>query len=104
MALPWMTLLLHAPTVVDAARKLYETARRPPAPSPLSPGAPVAAQVESLRQAVEALAEREVQHAAVLADLARQVEVLRARLVLALLAAATAVTLALAAVVLAVWR
>ncbi|HEX5814405.1 MAG TPA: hypothetical protein VF010_03700 [Methylomirabilota bacterium] len=104
MALPWMTLLLHAPTVVEAARKLYETARRPPAPSPLPPGAPVAAQIESLRQAVDALVEREVQHAAVLADLARQVEVLRARLVLALLAAATAVALALAAVGLAVWR
>lgn len=102
MALPWMTLLLHAPTVVEAARKLYETARRPPAP--IAPGAPVVTQVESLRQAVDALAEREVQHAAVLADLARQVEALRARLVLALLAAATAVTLALAAVGLAVWR
>jgi len=48
--------------------------------------------------------ERELQHAAVLADLARQVEVLRARLVLALLAAATAVALALAAVGLAAWR
>jgi hypothetical protein len=48
--------------------------------------------------------EREVQHAAVLADLARQVEVLRARLVLAVLAAATAVALALAATGLAIWR
>ena len=103
MGLPWMALLLHMPTVVEAARKLYETARQSPAPS-APPGAPVAAQIEALHQALDALTEREVEHAAVLADLARQVEVLRARLVLAFVGAAAAGVLALAALGFAVWR
>jgi hypothetical protein len=60
---------------------------------------------------VATLTEREIQHAALLADLAKQaqemataLEALRARTVLALVGAAFAVTVALLSVALAVWR
>jgi 2-phosphoglycerate kinase len=104
MGLPWTTILLHGPTIVEAARKLYATARRPPVQPELAPGDAIAVEVESLRQVLETLTEQEVQHAALLTDLARQVQQMRARLALALVGAACAVAMSCLAVALAVWR
>ena len=101
MGLPWTTILLHGPTIVEAARKLYETARRPPPPSGPASGDPLKAEIASLRQVVETLTEQGVQHAALLADLAREVEHMRRRLTLALTGAALALALSLLSLLLA---
>ena len=99
-SLPWQTILLHGPTIVEAARKLYAAARRGAAE-------PVDG-IEPLRRAVELLEEREVQQAALLTDLAKQVQelgvamdVLRRRVMLSLAGASIAVALAVVAVALA---
>jgi hypothetical protein len=97
--MPWRLLVDHAPTIVDAARQLYAgsrgTYRRPPASERTT------ASLESLQRAVEQLEAREVQQAAVLDELAGQVqnlttalEVLRARVRWALAGAAAAVAVA----------
>ena len=103
--LPWKTLLVHAPTLVDAARHLYATTRTPadaPAPGPRAPDG-----IERLRSAMEELEARERQQAALVADLAKQMQalataldVLRARLIIALAGAGIAFAVALVAVVL----
>jgi hypothetical protein len=102
MNVPWTTILLHAPTLVDAARKLLATARPPTGAAEAD---------ESLRVAVAALSERQAEQAALLADLAGQVqamtvalEELRRRTMLALGAAAVAAVVALASAALAWWR
>lgn len=106
---PWKTILLHGPTLVEAARTLYAATRK--AAAGAAPSEQAASGIEPLRRAVEALAEREVQQAALLADLARQVQdmataldVLRARIVLTLVGAALAVALSLLSVGLLLWR
>jgi len=106
---PWISALTkmtsriivdHAPTIVDAARKLYASSRRPRLRGEPSERAP--AGIESLQRAIEQIEAREVQHAALLADLAKQVqdmanaiEVLRARVRWAWIGASVAVALAL---------
>ena len=83
--IPWRLLVDHAPTIVDAARRLYVGSRAPhDASRPRPPDA--AAGAESLQRAVEQLEAREAQHAELLAELAKHVrelttavETLRAR-------------------------
>jgi hypothetical protein len=106
--MPWKTLLVHAPTLVDAARHLYATTRSPAERSPTTRGHD---DVVALRRAVEELEAREVQQAALVADLAKQVnalttavEVLRARIVFALVGAAAALVISLVTVAVLVWR
>ena len=98
--MPWRLLVEHAPTIVDAARRLYVGSRRAPGRSPSSERAVT---LDALRRAVEQLEAREVQHAAVLEELAKQVqdvttalEVLRARVRWAWIGASVAVVVALA--------
>jgi len=105
---PWKTILFHVPTIVEAARQLYETTRVPPATKEARPQPP--ASLDALRRAVEDLEQRQAQQAALFADLARQVEalataveVLRARVAYALVASSVATVLAIAVAILA-WR
>jgi hypothetical protein len=99
--MPWRLLVDHAPTIVDAARRLYASSRTPNAR--LRPSERAAGTLESLQHAVEQLEARDVQHTALLTELAKQVqdittalEVLRARVRWAWVGAAVAVALALA--------
>jgi hypothetical protein len=97
--IPWRIIVDHAPTIVDAARKLYASSRRPRPRA--EPSERASGGLESLQRAIEQLEAREVQHAALLADLAKQVqdmatalEVLRARVRWALIGASLAVGVA----------
>jgi hypothetical protein len=99
--MPWRLLVDHAPTIVDAARRLYVGSRPPHRRYQASER--TTDSLEALQRAVEQLEAREVQHAAVLEELAKQVqdmttalEVLRARVRWAWIGAAAAVALALA--------
>jgi hypothetical protein len=102
---PWRTILRHAPTIVEAARGYYATTRQTATerhPTRTMDGP------DGLRRAVERLEEREVEQAALVADLAKQVaqmataiEALRARLVVALWTSALTGALAIVALVLA---
>jgi hypothetical protein len=69
--IPWRLLVDHAPTIVDAARRLYVGSRAPHGASGPRPDA--AAGAESLQRAVEQLEAREAQHAELLAELAKHV-------------------------------
>jgi hypothetical protein len=107
--LPWKTIILNAPTIVDAARKFYATTRTPATEA--EPGPRARDDIGTLRRAVEELEAREAQQAALFAELAKQVqdmatavEVLRARLTLALWGAGVAGALALVALVLTLAR
>jgi hypothetical protein len=98
---PWTTILSHAPSVLDAARGLRRSAAEAPAAEPAD------GDVETLARALERLQERQEEQVALVSDLARQVgeltaalEVLRARLRLALSGAAIAVALAILALIL----
>ena len=98
--MPWRLLVEHAPTIVDAARRLYVGSRGATARSRSNERTP---SLEAIQRAVEQLEAREVQHAAVLEELAKQVqdvttalEVLRARVRWAWIGAGVAVALALA--------
>jgi hypothetical protein len=97
--IPWRLLIDHAPTIVDAARRLYASSR--PAPLRGPPGDRTTASLESLQRAVEELEAREAQHAELVAELAKQVQdmttalqVLRARVRWAWLGAALALGVA----------
>lgn len=99
--IPWRLLVDHAPTIVDAARRLYVGSRTPHDASPPRPGTTAGA--ETLQRAVEQLQARDAQHAELLAELARQVQdittaltVLRARVRWAWAGVAVAVAVALA--------
>ena len=103
-SVPWRTLLRHTPTIVEAARTYYTAARRQAEPARL-PDRPTAGGIDGVRRAVERLEQREVEQAALVADLAKQmaemataIEVLRARQLFALWGAALATVLGLAAV------
>jgi hypothetical protein len=108
---PWRTLIRHAPTIVEAARGYYSATRRTTAErEPERERAPAVGN-DALRRAIERLEDREVQHAAIVADLAKEVAematavgVLRARLSLALWGAGIAGLVALAALVVVVWN
>ena len=98
--MPWRLLVDHAPTIVDAARRLYAASRQPH--GAYQPRERTTDSLESLQRGVEQLEAREVQHAAVLEELAKQVqdmttalEVLRARVRWAWIGAAVAVAVAL---------
>ena len=97
--IPWRLLVDHAPTIVEAARRLYVSSR--PAPSGGRPGKRPTVTLESLQRDVEQLEARDAQHAEVIAELAKQVqdmttalEVLRARLRWAWLGVAVALIFA----------
>ena len=107
--MPWKTLLVHAPTLVDAARHLYATTR-PPARDGAA-GTRTGDGLEPLRRAVEELEEQATRQAALVADLAKQVEtlttavdVLRARVVVALTVASVTLGAALVTAVVLAWR
>ena len=107
--LPWKTLLVHAPTIVDAARNFYTTSRSPTTDG--SPPAPPGNEMERLRRAVEELEARADPQAVLLADLAKQahtladaLDVLRARVLVALVAATVALVLAVATTGVLLWR
>ncbi len=98
--MPWRLLVEHAPTIVDAARRLYVGSRGARGRSPSSERT---GSLDALERAVEQLEAREVQHASVLEELAKQVqdvttalEVLRARVRWAWIGASVAVAVALA--------
>ncbi|HEV8586114.1 MAG TPA: hypothetical protein VGT02_14195 [Methylomirabilota bacterium] len=98
---PWRTLLAHAPTLVDAARRFRR--RGPEAERVESPPG----DLDALRRAVDTLQSRAMQQAALVEDLAKEVrevtiavEVLRARIRLAFIAAAVAAAIALLALLL----
>jgi hypothetical protein len=106
---PWRTVLLHAPTIVETARRFYGTTR-PPASSDESANRS-GDDLDALRRAVVELEAREGQQAALLADFARQVqamasaiEVLRFRMLLALWGAAAALVVAIGAVIVVLRR
>ena len=69
---PWKTILTHAPSLVDAARSFYGTTRKH-GPDGGGPDAPSVG-MDPLRARVEALEQRDAQEAALVADLARQVQ------------------------------
>ena len=99
--MPWRLLVDHAPTIVDAARHLYAGSRGAYGRS--RPSDRATTSLESLQRTVEQLEARELQHAAVLDELAKQVqamttalEVLRARVRWAWIGAAVATIIALA--------
>src|SRR5947207_6187004 len=88
---PWRTLLRHTPTIVEAARSYYTATRHTTTEQEPERARPASGGVDGLRRAIERLEEREVQHAAIVADLAKElatmataIEVLRARLMFAL--------------------
>ena len=106
MGLPWKMFFTHGPTIVDAARKLYAIATRH-----ADAAAPHVGGDDSLYHAVADLQQREAQQAALVADLAREIrdvaatlEELRARLRLALTAAAIAAALSVVALAVVFWR
>jgi hypothetical protein len=108
-ALPWKTIILNAPTIVDAARQFYATTRT--AADATDPTPRAHDSVGALRRAVEELEAREVQQAALFAEMAKQVqdiatavEVLRARLTLALWGAGLAGVIAIISLVLTLAR
>jgi hypothetical protein len=106
---PWRTILRHAPTIVEAARGYYAATQR--TVDEREPDRPSAGGPDGLRRAVERLEQREVEQAALVADLAKQVaamttalEVLRVRLIFALWGAALGAVVALLSIVLLLAR
>lgn len=104
---PWTMLLRHAPKAVDAARTLYD-ARRGPSRSEPSAGAD-REDVDRMFDALDRLEQHTTQQAAVVADLARQVQalttavdVLRTRLMVVMVVGG-ALLVALLALVLVLW-
>jgi hypothetical protein len=103
---PWRTIIRHAPTIVETARAYYSSTRR--TADETDPR--TVRGVEALHRAVARLEEREVDQAALVADLAKQVAnltnavgVLRARVLLALWGALLALVVGIVAVVAAFW-
>ena len=109
---PWRTLLRHAPTIVEAARGYYTATRRTTTERAPERERPTAGGIDDgVRRAVERLEEREVQQAAIVADLAKEVaemttaiEILRARLNIALWGTGIALVLALASLLVLLFR
>jgi hypothetical protein len=101
---PWRSVLLHAPAILDTARRFYGTTREPvPTAEPTNRAHD---DLEALRRAVVELEARDSEQASLIADFARQVqamaaaiEVLRARMLLALWGAAAALVIALGVMV-----
>jgi methyl-accepting chemotaxis protein len=102
MNVPWRALLRHAPTLVEAARRVGGRGLEPARGEPVPPESAAA-----LRRAVDDLQRRAVQQAALIEDLAKElremaiaVEALRARVRLVLAVVAVALAVAVVAVVL----
>ena len=105
---PWRTIITHAPTIVETARRLYANSRQSDgtartATRRLPP--------DDLHHAVARLEEREIEQAALIADLAREVqqiatgvEVLRSRLMLATISGVLALVIAIAALIVSLTR
>src|SRR5207237_231766 len=70
--MPWRLLVDHAPTIVDAARRLYARSRQPH--RRYEPSERSTDSLEALQRAVEQPEARDVQHAAVLEALAKQAQ------------------------------
>ena len=111
MSLPWKTILFHGPTILEAARTLYAAARKSTGADGESRERAAGGGVDEVRRALDRIEERELQQAAVLADLAKQVQdvtatvdVMRARLRVALVGASLAVALAIVSIVLSLSR
>jgi hypothetical protein len=99
---PWRTIVLHAPTIMKAARRYYGATRT--ANPRAERSARTAEGIEPVRRALE-------KQAALIDDLARQVQelaaaltVLQARVRLALIGASVAVAVALVTAALVLWR
>jgi hypothetical protein len=110
VSLPWKTILFHGPTILEAARTLYAAARKSTGADGES-GERAADGVDEVRRALDRIEERELQQAALLADLAKQVQdvtvtvdLMRARLRVALVGASLAVALAIVSIVLSLSR
>jgi hypothetical protein len=107
--LPWRMLLRHTPTIIEAARSHHAALRR--TLDEREPERPSAGGPDGLRRAVERLEQREVKGAALVADLTKQVaamatalQILRARLRIAVWAAVISAVVALVTVVLTLSR
>ena len=87
----WTMLLRHAPKAVDAARTLYDVTHRS-SPRPDAHASTTRQDVDRMFDAIDRLEQHATQQAAVVADLARQVQAL-ATTVDALRTRLTAVTL-----------
>lgn len=105
---PWRTIITHAPTIVETARRLYANSRAgdgtAAAPMRRLGG-------DDLHRAVARLEEREVEQAALIADLAREVqqiatglEVLRSRLMLLTIGSVLALAVAIVALIVSLAR
>ncbi|MBI1733722.1 MAG: hypothetical protein HYR51_00965 [Candidatus Rokubacteria bacterium] len=108
--LPWRTIIATTPKIVDAARTLYE-ARRRAAPPPEFRGSARDDSTRDLEYALATLEEYATRQAAVVAQLAAQVEamtgaieIMRRRLALALAASLVASGLALLFALVAFFR
>ncbi len=106
---PWRTIFTHAPTIVDAARSFYGLTRKTAEDAGASERS--GGGVDTLRVRVARLEQREVEQAALIADLAKHVqeltsalEVLRRRLQLVVVAGSAAVVVSLLAGALALWH
>lgn len=99
---PWRTIVRHTPTIVKAARRYYG-ATRTASPHTEQPARP-AEGIEAVRRALE-------KQAALVDDLARQVQemtatfkVMQARVRLALIGASLAAAVGLVTAALVLWR
>lgn len=115
----WEEVVRHAPKIVEAARVLYETNRQrqqrsanpsSPPPGP-DPAAGLKTRLDDLEAQVRRLQDNETQQAALVADMAKQLEAvttsleaLAARATLLLWVSGAALLLGLAGVVLALLR
>ena len=100
-ALPWRMIITNAPKLVDTARTLYETRRRTASP-PEFRGSARSRDTRQLEDALDTLEEHATRQAAIVAQLASQledmagaIELMRRRLALALTASVVASGLAL---------
>jgi hypothetical protein len=105
---PWRTIITHAPTIVETARRLYANSRQSDGTAATGTRRLPA---DDLHRAVARLEEREIEQAALIADLAREVQqiatgvdVLRSRLMLATIGGVLALVIAIAALIVSLTR
>jgi hypothetical protein len=104
--MPWRTILMHAPTIVDAARSFYGGGKTDD-----GLGEGTTRRLDGVRARMASLEEREMQQAALYADLARQLqdtaaalEALRGRVQVAIVGTSIALVVSVLAAALALWR
>ena len=95
-ALPWRMIIANTPKIVDAARVVYE-ARRRATPAPVVRAAPRGTDIRELEFALATLEEQATAHAAVVAQLAQQVEAMGAAMEVMQRRLAAALTVSLVA-------